>query len=609
MGCGSSSTQVKEFKHRQDTPNFKHVENHSGHLSRQDARIKSASSQSSKRKDKSTSSSASSLKERVHSGKSSRSSSAKSDRYKKETERDSRETKDETNLVPAVHKDEFTDVTEFKSDETKNHKIHQSTISNPLENIDDNANKVDKTEREFNEKETVVENQRLVITETKTEDTIVKKAETDDQRDGTVDKEGYQGEETECSDEYDEFADLDLTPISVPETDLNKELREYTIDDVVNHNTEKGRNNWFLYGRKVYSVDLFIPIVFNRMQEYFEMTNQAFRSPDKELSCGSYPVYVARWNGVRRKELDKILPATQIGKLASLSREEYLSRLKHCVDNVKTALEAEAELNEYLVDYLEQLSRWLSNYPNVELENPVDRNNVDPNQCEFPLPDKIRADSTVLRKWARDWELFDLTLDEGGAWELLPLLNEDLGDVHQLFADLVAQHVDENIPELNMEIEGEASWDVIPLDIFKNDETTKEQEDVWRARENRNDLNDPERMRRRRKQIADSFLKRHDVRLKPDDMLPFVDWATRLEEHWKEFQKLCETFVARPRKADEPKKLSDNTDKDEQMSEASEDMRTNPDAEPKSVSNEPKSLPDNIPPHDTLSLLSDHGVN
>ena len=363
-------------------------------------------------------------------------------------------------------------------------------------------------------------------------------------------------EEEECGDCFDAKL-IKLSPITIPEVDNNKELPVYTIDDIANNNGVKGKNNWFVYGRHVYSLDLFTPIVIGRVQQYLNMTNQ-YRWPviavkfckRKTYHFGGwihiYPVYGAREYGVRREEMDKVLPACRIGKLGAISREEYLSRLKEGVDSVKSDLEARENLSEYLVDYLEHLSQWLSSYPNVELKQPVDKTNVDPNQCEFPLPDKIRADPTVMRKWARNWIEFDMTVEEGGAWPLVSLLNEDWGDVHQTYADICAEQRDDvNLPQMNMEIEGEAAWHVIKLDVVKNDETTGQQDNTWKAKERRKDLNDPKRMKRRRKQIADNFLKRHvpKCRLKAETMVAYENWANRLEEHWKEFQELCETFV------------------------------------------------------------------
>ena len=640
MGCGSSSTQVKEFRpvSRQNSITVKRVENHTKQTAHKTIREKSeVSNKSDKAKHKenscSTNSSRVSLSEKAKSGRSSRSSSAKSsrassaksdrkdkgnaskassaksDRKDKENEKTEKDVHayyallnqadnlneeakseiDEIQTIDVVHSDAIDE----KVGEADNDSLYGETGGNDdneavaISKAGNRRNEVDhETRHEVVDRQTIHEN-------------------------SNVKHEGeHVGTKTENADgdenEYDEYSGYELCPIDIPEINKNKEFPEYTVDDIVNNNAEKGKNNWFLYGRKVYTLDLFTPIVFSRVQEYLNMTDQDQYTADDILSgkteFGSYPVYVARNNGVRGKEMIKILPASQIGRLQSISREEYLSRLKQSVDNVKSDLEAHENLNEYLVDYLEQLSRWLVSYPNVELEQPMDRNNIDPNQCEFPLPDKIRADSSVIRQWAKDWVEFDMKIDEDGAWSMLPLISEDWGDVHQTFVDYCAKHVDAEIPDMNMEIEGEAAWDVIKLDIFKNDETTEEQETTWKAREKRKDLDDRERMSRRRKEIADSFLKRHDTRLKPEDMVEYGEWANRLEKHWKEFQELCETYVPRQRVQEkerqapdatdlEPKKLSDNDEHTEQVANESQ---------------EPKQLPENIPPQDTVSIRSGH---
>lgn len=577
MGCGSSSTQVKEFRplSRQDSPTIKKAEINSNQAAHTTIREKSDVSNKSKVTKKSFSSSSSSsstisVKEQAKSGKLSRSSSAKSDSLKKYKRTEQTETKHD-NLIG-------------KTGDDGDH--NSVAVSKPFEITEDHENDihVDETGYEFVDKHMLHENDVKYEGEKTT---------------------GEKSEKENSYKEYDEFSGFELGPIAVPEINKNKEFPVYTIDDIANNNAEKGKNNWFLYGKKVYTLDLFTPIVFSRVQEYLDMIGGDRYSADEILTgkteYGSYPVYVARLNGVRRKEMDQVLPASQVGKLGGISREEYLSRLKQSVDNVISDLEAEEKLTEYLVDYLEQLSRWLSSYPNVELEQPVDRTNVDPNQCEFPLPDKIRADSTVIRKWARDWIEFDMTIDEGGAWPLIPLLNEDWGDLHQTYVDICAKREDAELPEMNMEIEGEAAWNVIPLDVVKNDETTDQQEETWKAREKRKDLNDPERMRRRRKQIADSFLKRHDTRLKAEDMVQYVDWAHRLEEHWKEFQELCETFVLRRRVTEEEVKAPDTADLETKKLADNEGHAQE--------TQEPTQLPENIPPQDTMSIRSDHGLH
>ena len=583
MGCGSS-TPVTTFKKPDENLNTKQIANDAGYIKHKERRKESVSSKSSKTKDKSSksssrSSSSSTLRDRGDSAKSDRVKSGKSkkiDGVEPDRIKSGQSGRLGSGVSDRVRSGKSDRIGSGRSDRYKTDQEYSGTEKDVQNEVLDSKhtedNEVRENEYEFVDKET--------------EETYVFVSNT-----GVVSETNKSEKEKDLPEEHeerDEYEHLDLNPILIPEMNPNKHMENYTIDDVVNNNTAKGKNNWFLYGRKVYSLDLFVPIVFNRVGQYLELTNQEYLSADNMLSGHSgYPVYVARYYGVRRKEMNAILPACQIGILINMSREEFLSRLKHCVDNIKTDLEKEEHLTENLVDYLEQLSRWLSSYPNVELEPPVDRTNVDPNQCEFPLPEKIRADSTVLRYWSKDWEPFDMTIDEEGAWHIIPLLNEDWGDVHQLYADLVAGNRDEAIPDLDMEIEGEAAWNVIELDIIKNDKTTEGQEQIWKTRESRKDLDDPERMKRRRKQLADNFLARHEnsKRLKAEDMIPHLDWASTLEQHWKEFQELCENYVHRQQVSQDTEKVPDTTDL------------------------EPKTLPENIPPQDTLSLLSDHGVN
>ena len=574
MGCGSSSTQVKEPRKVEDKRSPILDEKHSesvNHSQKQVVRSGASSTRNSRVKSKSTSSSSSSISDRVN--------SAISDRHKSE-----QENKKQNDVEPVgapVTKENFDDATKSEptegNDDDKN-EVNKTKLINDLQSDDEGIRSVQNETKQFNDEKTDVTNE------------------------SDVDKEKQKLEE-----QHEEFQGLDFKPIIVPEVDPTKQMNDYTIDDIVNNNAEKGRNNWFIYGKKVYSLDLFIPIVNSRIEQYLQYVKldnyllynlpipyEWFDNPPSAHKLmtgpypgrypGTYPIYCARLYGVRRKELNTILPTCKIGNLSALPRDEYLSRLKHCVDNVKSDLETEENLTENLVDYLEQLSRWVSNYPNVELEIPLDRTNVDPNECEFPLPDKIRADCSVLQQWAVDWIPFDLTFDGDVPWTVIPLLKEDWGDTHQIYADIISKRVDETLPDFNLEIEGEAAWSVIKVDIVKNDETTEEQDKLLKVREQRNDFNDPERMRRRRNKIAESFLLRHEKRLKPEDMIPYKDWATRLEQHWKEFQELCESEFIRPQQTYEPEKLADESE------------------------NKPKALPESIPPHDTQSLLSEHGT-
>lgn len=395
-------------------------------------------------------------------------------------------------------------------------------------------------------------------------------------------------------------------------SDLKKtNTPKYTKDDVENNNAEKGKYNWFLYGRKVYSLDLLIPKVRDVVKRHSIISDQKNNPIHNSLSFSSmyrkYPVYEAK-NLIGRKHLNAILPVCQIGVLTNMSREEDLSQLKLSVEQVKTDLEEEETLTENLVDYLEQLLRWLRSYPKVGLDTTGGRKNVDPNMCKFPLPLTIKADCSVLRSWARGWRRFDMTMDKDGAWRMLPRWSCGLGDTHQIFADMVAKRVDGHLPGFNMEIEGEAAWDVIKLDagisgekvdlgnflqkfedsiaaredktlpgfnmeiegeaawnvielnIVKNDTTTEEQDKIWKARSQRKDLDNPERMRRRRKQIADNFLSRHNTKLSAKDMIPYADWASRLEQHWKIFQELCKTSGQKQPVSEEIQTTSNTTD-------------------------------------------------
>lgn len=251
----------------------------------------------------------------------------------------------------------------------------------------------------------------------------------------------------------------------------------------------------------------------------------------------TYPIYVAREHGVSRKELASVLAVCRVGNCVNIPREEYLARMKQSAEYV---LEEDTG-SEYFKDYKNQLDRWLADYPMNKVNNDPPTAQSDPNETTFPLPPDIQADPSVLRKWIETWTEFDLVVPEEGAWQQQPLLKDDWGDTHELYAKVVQEHHDDGSMEpFDMNIDGDVAWIEIELDLFKNDKTTDSQDLVWKKRATRTNLNDPEWMKKRRDELGMALKKRYELRQKEYPVENFISFAEILEQHWKEFQELCE---------------------------------------------------------------------
>lgn len=254
-----------------------------------------------------------------------------------------------------------------------------------------------------------------------------------------------------------------------------------------------------------------------------------------------YPVYLARSQGVSRKELKHVLASCYIGNVVELSQESILAKMKNDVNETLEELQDVDGLN----DFKNQLSRWFRNYPNIAVYNTLPDADKDPNSLAFRLPDDILSDLSVLRSWVESFE-WDTELPEGGYFGKEEYVFTDFGNEHEVFSELVASRVDISIPELDMEIEGEAAWKIIDLDIFKNDVTTDAQEEIWKARETRTNLEDETWREKRIYTLYQKMVHRHEW---PHSKVePYMVFFDKMKQDWEKFQKLCEEEFVPPKR-------------------------------------------------------------
>lgn len=287
------------------------------------------------------------------------------------------------------------------------------------------------------------------------------------------------------------------------------------------------------------------------------MTQYAQKIYDTAADEHGYPIYLARRQGVSRKELKLVLQYCYIGNVVDLSKHEYLSRIKQ---------DAEAVLEDgnidQLPDYRDQLNRWIREYPNNPVYNESPEPEKDPNGEPFPLPADIQSDPSILRKWI---ETFEWDTELGDYWNNDPNIYTDVGDVHEEFATLVASHVDSSIPDLDLTIDGDVAWIQVELDLFKNDVSTEAQEATWKKRETRTNLENEAWLEKRREELYQSLIQRHEWEVSKVE--PYRVFFDRIKEDWAKFQKLCEEEFVPKRNSRALAPVSDkpNTEKAEEI--------------------------------------------
>jgi len=260
---------------------------------------------------------------------------------------------------------------------------------------------------------------------------------------------------------------------------------------------------------------------------------------------GGYPPYMARNYYVTRRELRAILDTCQIGNYADVTRDRYVSSLLESVNAILESVENDCP------DYMDQLKRWKDQYPENFLKNGSPDVSQDPNALEFPLPPEVKKDPLVFRPWGPEFT-WDTELADD-IWDNSEKCFTDLCEnANEKFAEAIAaDHGPEDTFAFDTSIDGTVGWSEIECDLFKNDVTTPSQEDVWKKRSLRKDLDDENRMERRRQTIADSLTRRHEW--SPEKVLPFLAFTQNLKTSWEAFQALCEKEWNPP----PPKKVPD----------------------------------------------------
>lgn len=353
-------------------------------------------------------------------------------------------------------------------------------------------------------------------------------------------------------------------PIVVPTMPMTEDdlLRShYTIKEISIHNSEKGFIDIFPLRTNIYSTTKFKEAMKIVVKQKYD--NDKFKKDNKIVENYDYEDFNKYWKSspiflvmfeytkmhIRFSDIKPELPGCKVADVFNQG-ELYEDIIKDSKDTLQY-LKGESNITEYQKEYQQLLERFLNicdNINSVSENNSNDSNEPsgqDPNTIEFPLPEPILADCTVLRKWIEKWQPFDTDIPKEGVLAELPdkVVNAlsdpvELQDICRVSSD--------GLPDFDFTIDGEAAWAVIELDLVKNDKTTEKQEKIWRSRDNRTDLNDPMFLLSKQTRLEMYFINKYEwERSKLDQYRGFT---TRLQRAWKEFQALCkvEEFTTVP---------------------------------------------------------------
>ena len=176
------------------------------------------------------------------------------------------------------------------------------------------------------------------------------------------------------------------------------------------------------------------------------------------------------------------------------SSNHYWNSIRNDVMEILQDLDKEAqkksELSPGKQEYAAMLRRWLKRYRDTD-PGKAKQLSGDTNNLLFPVPEDLNS----LRGWLQTWEPLDT----------------DLG-------------------------EGQTAWSLLSEDVIRNGLTTPCQQGVLASRQRRRFLQDPERMRKRREELAEYFVKRY--RLKKGSVQPYLRWADLMMQNQADLERL-----------------------------------------------------------------------
>ncbi|XP_061192499.1 uncharacterized protein LOC133200733 [Saccostrea echinata] len=334
----------------------------------------------------------------------------------------------------------------------------------------------------------------------------------------------------------------------------------YNVRELSEHNSDQEYLELFSFHGDVVSM----PALFDLCSPYIfaiERTRLLENEPDLPESEyftsefhhwfeSPYPVPISSLlhDGLDTKTISMCMKKCRVSTLRTGKKEEAndLKKdvnvlLEEITQNIQEPTQNQMEYKDQLQRAYKRFEITLASQGEIEVSRP----SGDPNEQTFPLPDVFQKNPKLIRNWIENWQTMDTIVGPGDGWDFSLKQWElfEKGSDEMKIDDTKLHRTElDDVPALDLSIDGEAGWDVIPVDIVKNDITTPEQEEIWKARENRKDLNDPERMAKRRLTIEEYFKKKYETNFSwaSERVVEFRGFADNLVKAEKEFQALCE---------------------------------------------------------------------
>ncbi len=222
---------------------------------------------------------------------------------------------------------------------------------------------------------------------------------------------------------------------------------------------------------------------------------------------------------------DKVYSDYFVALLRPMTQEEITASSREDIRDLKKELANDPSLTDTLQDFEKILSRF-----EVKLNRQPSVPSGDPNQLPFQTPyDFIPTD---MRKWIVNWEPFNFELDP---WPMNGPV--DLADSSQEIAHCFRPWLDDWEP-FDTEITGDSAWKQIQPDLFAKDILTKKQKETLQNRENRKDMNDQNRIIRRRKKLMDYFQSKY--RMTDAELEKYSHFLPSLEQNAAKLLSLCQ---------------------------------------------------------------------
>jgi hypothetical protein len=334
----------------------------------------------------------------------------------------------------------------------------------------------------------------------------------------------------------------------------------YNVRELCDHNNMQGYMELFGFHGDV----VLMPALFDLCSPYiFAVERGRILENEPDLTASDYsnwwlrhtfehpfptPFFSLNVDGLDSKTISLCMKKCVVSTLRTGQQEKVEdfkqdanTILQEISDNIEEPTQNHLEYKDQLLRACKKYEIILSSSGETEEHRP----SGDPNEQTFPLPDVFKTNPKLLQKWIENWEVFQTTVGPGDGWDFSlkqwEVFEKDSADMKIDDTKLHRTELDA-LPPLDLSIDGEAGWNVIPVDIVKNDEATPQQEDILKARENRKDFNDPVRMEKRRQKIEEYFVKTYETRFTwaSARVAEFRGFSDNLVKAEQEFLALCE---------------------------------------------------------------------